>query len=68
MPIADKLHNRCDQERINKSLILESVPGIQQGVNPRVLDELLEAYLPLPRRKVIHAEADAPLANQEAGG
>ena len=68
MPIADKLHNRCDQERINKSLILESVLGIQQGVNPRVLDELLEAYLPLPRRKVIHAEADAPLASQEAGG
>ena len=68
MPIADKLHNRCDQERINKSLILESVLGIQQGVNPRVLDELLEAYLPLPKRKVIHGETEAQLANQETGG
>ncbi|MCW9023164.1 MAG: MotA/TolQ/ExbB proton channel family protein [Gammaproteobacteria bacterium] len=53
LPIADKLRSRTDQERINKSLIIESVIGILQGVNPRILDELLESYLPVNKRHVI---------------
>ncbi len=50
LPIADKLKSRTDEERINKSLIIESVLGIQQGVNPQILDELLETYLPTNKR------------------
>ncbi len=50
IPIADKLKSRTDEERINKSLIIESVLGIQQGVNPQILDELLETYLPTNKR------------------
>jgi len=50
LPIADKLNGRYLQERINKSLILESIMGIMEGTNPRVLDELLESYLPTKQR------------------
>ncbi len=57
LPIADKLKSRTDQERINKSLIVESVLGIQQGVNPRVLDELLETYLPSHKRSSLSTES-----------
>ncbi len=57
LPIADKLKSRTDQERINKSLIVESVLGIQQGVNPRVLDELLETYIPSCKRPSFGTEA-----------
>ncbi len=57
LPIADKLKSRTDQERINKSLIVESVLGIQQGVNPRVLDELLETYLPSHKRSSLSSKA-----------
>lgn len=46
LPIADKLAHRSTEERINKSLILETVNGLQNGVNPRVLEELLKTYLP----------------------
>jgi chemotaxis protein MotA len=58
LPIADKLRSRTDQERINKSLIVESVIGILQGVNPRILDELLESYLPVNKRHVIGNKTD----------
>ena len=50
LPIADKLNGRYLQERINKSLILESVLGILEGKNPRKLDDLLESYLPSNQR------------------
>ena len=50
IPIADKLRTRAEQERANKTLIMESVLGIQQGTNPRVLRELLETHLPLDQR------------------
>jgi len=53
LPIADKLKNRTEQEYVNKSLIVECVLGILQGVHPRVLDELLESYLPSSKRSVI---------------
>lgn len=50
LPIADKLNGRYLQERINKSLILESVIGILEGENPRVLADQLESYLPTNQR------------------
>ena len=53
LPIADKLRSRTDQEYINKSLIVECVLGILQGVNPVILDELLESYLPSSKRSVL---------------
>lgn len=50
LPIADKLAFRCAEERVNKSLILETIAGIQEGLNPRVLETLLKTYLPRNKR------------------
>ena len=49
-PIADKLAHRSNEERLNKSLILEAINGIQEGINPRVMEELLKTYLPPSQR------------------
>ncbi|ROR34789.1 flagellar motor protein PomA [Inmirania thermothiophila] len=50
LPIAEKLELRSEQERTNKSLIIEAINAIQDGMNPRVLDGLLKAYLPGKKR------------------
>ena len=50
MPIADKLSHRSNEERRNKQLILETISAIQEGVNPRVMEELLKTYLPPGKR------------------
>ncbi len=51
LPIADKLAYRSGEERCNKSLILETIAGIQEGLNPRVLETLLKTYLPEHQRE-----------------
>jgi len=53
MPIADKLAHRTMEERLNKSLILEAINGIQEGINPRVMEELLKTYLPPSKRDAV---------------
>lgn len=65
IPIADKLKNRTEHEYINKSLILESVLGILQGVHPRVLNELLESYLPSSHRNIINASNTSTDENKD---
>lgn len=50
IPIADKLGIRSDEERVNKNLILETISAIQEGINPRVLEELLKTFLPEGKR------------------
>jgi chemotaxis protein MotA len=57
LPIADKLALRSNEELMSKSIIIESVMGIQEGQNPKVLEELLKNYLPSSKRD---AEAPAP--------
>jgi chemotaxis protein MotA len=49
-PIADKLARATELEKTNKSLILETIGGIQQGMNPKVLEQLLQTYLPNKKR------------------
>ncbi len=49
-PLAEKLLLISGYERLNKNLILESIGGIQEGTNPRVLKQLLNAYLPESKR------------------
>jgi chemotaxis protein MotA len=49
-PVADKLARASQLEKTNKSLILETIAGIQEGMNPRVLEQLLAAYLPANKR------------------
>ncbi len=49
-PLADKLARASELEKGNKSLILETIAGIQEGMNPRVLEQLLATYLPSSKR------------------
>ncbi len=57
LPIAEKLAYRSNEERINKSLILETIAGIQEGLNPRVLETVLKTYLPTNQREGVGADA-----------
>jgi len=52
LPIADKLSLRSVEEMMNKNIIIESVLGIQEGQNPKVLGEILRNFLPASKREV----------------
>jgi len=52
LPVADKLELRSQEEKNNRTLILETISGIQEGMNPRVLEELLKAFLPEGQRDI----------------
>ena len=49
-PLADKLARASQMEKTNKYLILETISGIQEGMNPRVLEQMLSTYLPSSKR------------------
>ena len=56
IPLSDKLGSISNYERLNKSLILETIGGIQEGMNPKVLQTLLNSYLLEKKRPVENAE------------
>jgi len=49
-PIANKLIRSSQMEELNRKLIMETIGGIQEGMNPRVLEQLLSTYLPAAKR------------------
>lgn len=49
-PLSEKLARASQLEKTNKSLILETISGIQEGMNPRVLEQMLASYLPSNKR------------------
>ncbi len=51
LPIADKLSVRSGEENNRKSLIIDALLGIQAGQNPRVIENMLETYLPRSKRQ-----------------
>ena len=51
LPIAAKLSNRSREENNRKSLIIDALLGIQAGQNPRVIENILETYLPRSKRQ-----------------
>lgn len=51
LPLADKLGLRAQEERMVKSMIIDGLGGIQEGRNPRVIEELLKTYLPASKRE-----------------
>jgi len=59
LPISDKLKLRSAEEQMNKNIIIQSVLGIQEGQNPKVLEELLNNYLPASRRNGDDMEVEA---------
>jgi chemotaxis protein MotA len=50
IPLASKLQLRMAEEKMNKQLILDAVLGIQDGQNPRVIENLLKNYLAESKR------------------
>ncbi len=50
LPIAAKLNNRMDEERINQQLVLDGIVGIADGQNPRVIEGILKNYLASGKR------------------
>lgn len=44
LPIATKIKRRAAKEKAVKTVIIEGVLSIQEGLNPRVLEEKLRAY------------------------
>ena len=46
MPIADKLKLRGREEGTMKALMIDGLLAIQAGLNPRVVETLLDRYLP----------------------
>jgi chemotaxis protein MotA len=57
LPLADKLAARNSEERLNRTLILEGLLSIQEGLNPRVIGELLKTYLPSNERHSLEEAA-----------
>ncbi len=46
LPMSDKLALRSQEEELMRRLIIEGVLGILKGINPRVMEEFLETFLP----------------------
>ena len=57
LPIAAKLSVRSREENNRKSLIIDALLGIQAGQNPRVIENMLETYLPKSQRQQDDDEA-----------
>ncbi len=57
LPIADKLALRSMAEKRSKSMVIDALMGIQGGQNPRVIESLLQNYLPLSKRPTEDKEA-----------
>lgn len=64
LPISDKLALRSAEEQTNKNIIIMSVLGIQEGQNPKVLEELLKNYLPASKRDVEVGDGAAETAEE----
>jgi len=56
LPIANKLSLRSQEEQLNYRLIIEGVLGLQKGLNPRVLEEILKTFLPPKKRGAVGGE------------
>lgn len=50
LPLAGKLSLRKDEEVMIQSMIIDAVAGIQEGRNPRVIEEILRTYQPGSKR------------------
>ena len=49
-PLADKLLLISAYEKRNKTIILESIAAIQEGTNPRVMQQMLHSFIPEGKR------------------
>ncbi|MDF1831059.1 MAG: MotA/TolQ/ExbB proton channel family protein [Porticoccaceae bacterium] len=49
-PLAGKLSLRRNEEFMLQSIIIDGISGMQEGRNPRVIDDMLRTYLPGSKR------------------
>ncbi|MDO8273984.1 MAG: MotA/TolQ/ExbB proton channel family protein [Serpentinimonas sp.] len=52
LPLADKLNLRMTEEARMNAMLIDAVTAIQSGSNPRVVEQLINSYLPPKQRKV----------------
>lgn len=52
LPMSAKLLIRTEEEKLNQSLIMDGVLGIQDGQNPKVIEGVLRNYLAASKREV----------------
>lgn len=52
LPMVDKLAYVLKYEKANKELVVDTITGIQEGINPKVLESLLHSYISEKKRKV----------------
>ena len=50
-PIADKLSLRMTEEARMQSLYIDALVAIQEGTNPRIIEQMLSSYLPPTERE-----------------
>ena len=62
LPLAGKLRLRSEEEVLIKEIMTEGILSIQQGENPRIIEEKLMSFLHLHNvlRYMIHRPLDAP--------
>lgn len=56
-PIADKLSLRMTEEARLQSLYIDALVAIQEGTNPRIIEQMLSSYLP-PKEREKNGEAE----------
>lgn len=70
LPIADKLSGRSEKEVLQVRLVIEGVLMIQEGMNPRLIEQRLNAHLD-PEQRIQHFERmmrrEKSEAQQEGG-
>lgn len=59
LPLADKLQLKAEDEQRNRLLIATSIQNIMQGQNPRVMAELLSAFVTPEQRATLAREREA---------
>lgn len=57
LPLAEKLNLRSEQEKLNKSIVVEGAIGINRGVSPMVLEESLKIFL-APKERAKEEESE----------
>lgn len=58
-PIAGKLAIRSDAEISRKEAIIDALLALQAGVNPRILQEKLKAYVPPSEREMVEGKRES---------
>jgi len=60
LPLANKLEYRFQESQLMKEMVLDGLLSIQASVNPTVLAEKLESYLPLKMRVLSTRQTEPP--------